>query len=491
MAFTTNKTISAVLCSLALSACGGTFNFNQNQTEALISLNDSDQVKQTIVDLINAVDSKQWQQAQNEMTPNVLTDYSSLFGQPRSEVTRAELVGGWQNLLQNASTHHILSNFDISIEGNNATAYSHVYASHVANGIDYWDVYGRYEHKLIKQQNDWRISSMTLLTHGQKGNLNFVQQALEQNEKLAAMVKKEKVNFVSDGENVVGNIYYPANYDPSKVYPAVVVSGSWTTVKEQMGGLYAERLAQKGFVTLAFDFRNFGESEGTPRFHENPDKKVIDIKNAVTFLQNQSSIDEHKIGALGICAGSMYTLMAAADDKRIKSVVTAASWLHDAEAVKLFYGGEEGVNAKLAQAKAAKNTYQTTGEVEYIPSISTTDETAAMYGPYDYYLNPERGAVAQWSADKFAVMTWEDWLTLDPMPSAEKLTSPTLMIHSDGAVLPQYTKKYFANIATNKKLLHWIETDMPSPYHQFNFYDQDAEVNESISVAADWFVNNL
>jgi fermentation-respiration switch protein FrsA (DUF1100 family)/ketosteroid isomerase-like protein len=491
MAFTTKKTTSAVLCSLALAACGGTSNFTQNQAEALVNLNESEQVKQTIVDLINAVDAKQWQQAQSEMTANIFTDYSSLFGQPGAEVTSGELVGGWQNLLQNASTHHILSNFDISVEGNTATAYSHVYASHVADGIDYWDVYGRYVHKLVKQQGDWKINSMTLLTHGQKGNPNFVQEALAQNEKLAASVKKQKVNFASDGENVVGNIYYPANYDANKEYPAIVVSGSWTTVKEQMGGLYAEKLAEQGYITLAFDFRNFGESEGSPRFHENPDKKVVDIKNAVTFLQSQSNIDGDKIGALGICAGSAYTLMAAAEDKRIKSVVTAASWLHDAEAVKLFYGGEEGVNAKRAQAQAAKKKYDATGEVEYIPSISTTDKTAAMYGPYDYYLNPDRGAVPEWSADKFAVMTWENWLTLDPMSSAKNLTSPTLMIHSDGAVLPQYTKKYFANIATDNKSLHWIETDMPSPYHQFNFYDQESEVNESITKAADWFATNL
>ena len=187
----------------------------------------------------------------------------------------------------------------------------------------------------------------------------------------------------------------------------------------------------------------------------------------------------------------MYTLMAASQDSRIKSVVTAASWLHDAEAVKLFYGGEEGVQAKIKAAQLAKAKYESTGEVEYIPSISTTDESAAMYGPYDYYLNPERGAVPEWSDDKFAVMTWEDWLTLDPMPSAEKLNTPTLMIHSDGAVLPHYTKQYFEKIAATDKKLHWIETELESPFHQFNFYDQEAEVNESIDQASAWFAAKL
>lgn len=88
-------------------------------------------------------------------------------------------------------------------------------------------------------------------------------------------------------------------------------------------------------------------------------------------------------------------------------------------------------------------------------------------------------------------MSWEDWLTLDPMPSAQKLLAPTLMIHSDGAVLPQYTKQYFENIATDNKQLYWMETELESPFHQFSFYDQPEEVAESVEQAKRWFDNNL
>ena len=114
-----------------------------------------------------------------------------------------------------------------------------------------------------------------------------------------------------------------------------------------------------------------------------------------------------------------------------------------------------------------------------------------MYGPFDYYLNPERGAISQWGADKFALMSWEDWLTTDPMPTAAQLSIPTLMIHSDGAVLPQYTKTYFENIATDDKKLHWMETQLESPFHQFSYYDQDAEVNESVTQATQWFTTKM
>ncbi len=301
----------------------------------------------------------------------------------------------------------------------------------------------------------------------------------------------EKVNFESEGANLVGNLYYPSNYEEGKKYSALVISGSWTTVKEQMAGLYAQKLAGEGFITLAFDFRNFGESGGEPRFYESPSLKKVDVQNAVTFLSEVESVDNSKIGAFGVCAGAMYTLMAASEDSRIKSVVTTASWLHDAEAVKLFYGGEEGVNAKVEAARNAKKQYTETGEVQYIPAISTEDESAAMYGPYDYYLNPERGAIEQWSNDKFAVMSWEDWLTTDPMPTAEHITVPTLMIHSDGAVLPQYTKNYFERIGSSDKELHWMETELESPFHQFNYYDQDAEVEESVTKASAWFRSKM
>lgn len=297
----------------------------------------------------------------------------------------------------------------------------------------------------------------------------------------------KKVEFNSEGAKLIGNLYYPENYDEKQSYPAIVVSGSWTTVKEQMAGLYAQKIANEGFITLAFDFRNFGESQGEPRFYESPTLKKVDVLNAVTYLEGLPEVDQTKIGAFGVCAGAMYTLMAASEDDRIKSVVTAASWLHDAEAVKLFYGGEEGVNEKIGAARNAKKAYAENGTVAYIPTISTEDQTAAMYGPYDYYLNPERGAIPEWSSDKFAVMSWEDWLTTDPMPTANNLNAPLLMIHSDGAVLPQYTKNYFENVVSKDKQLYWMETDLESPMHQFSYYDQDGEVNESVNKAAAWF----
>lgn len=334
------------------------------------------------------------------------------------------------------------------------------------------------------------ITFLSLLVLGCKDNQS--NQNITKNNTIELTHKTmETVQFKSEGLNLVGNLYYPENYDANKKYPAIVCSGSWTTVKEQMAGLYAKRFAKEGFITLAFDFRNYGESEGVPRAWENPAMKIQDIKNAVVYLQTLSEVDTDNIGAFGVCAGSMYTLMAASEDNNIKAVATTASWLHDAEAVKLFYGGEEGVQGKIEAAKAAKKTYAETGEFTYIKAISTTDETAAMFGEYDYYLNPERGAIPQWSADQFAVATWEDWLTLDPFPSAKNLDKPLFMVHSDGCVLPDYTKKYFDAVASEDKELFWVETELVSPMHQFSFYDQETEVALAVDKTSKFFKSNL
>lgn len=212
-----------------------------------------------------------------------------------------------------------------------------------------------------------------------------------------------KVSFDSKGKNIVGNLYLPTNYEASKKYTGIVVTGSWTTVKEQMAGLYAKRFAENGFIALAYDPRGYGESEGDVMYYENPLMKIEDVKSAVSFLNELNEIDS--VVAFGVCAGAGYTLVAASEDNRIKAVATAASWIHDEEAVKLFYGGEEGVQEKINAARKAKALYETSGEVLYIPAISTTDETAAMFGPYDYYLNPERGAIPEWENNKFAVAT--------------------------------------------------------------------------------------
>ncbi|MCT4613761.1 MAG: alpha/beta fold hydrolase [Marinifilaceae bacterium] len=300
----------------------------------------------------------------------------------------------------------------------------------------------------------------------------------------------QSINFQSEGLNLKGNLFFPEDYEEGKTYPAIISVGSWTTVKEQMAGSYALEFSKQGFVSLAFDFRNFGESEGEPRYWENPEMKVEDIINAVSFLSTHPAVDATQISLFGVCSGAMYSLVAAAKDQRVKSIAAAASWLQDADIVRLYYGGERGIQEKFEAAEKAKHLFARDAYVDYVPTISTTDTKAAMYCNLDYYLNPERGGVKQWSADKFAVMSWDNWLNFDPLPYAKELNKPILMIHSDACVFPEHTKNFFEQINSNEKELDWLITDLESPNQHFNFYDRE-ELYYAVNKVSKWIKENI
>src|SRR5215510_8590102 len=123
---------------------------------------------------------------------------------------------------------------------------------------------------------------------------------------------KQKITFESEGLKVVGNLFRPKNPKEETSLPAVLVAGAMTGVKEQVAGSYAERIAQAGFITLAIDNRHFGESEGEPRQHEDPAKKIEDFKNGISFISTIKGIDVERIGACGISMGGGYMLQLAA-----------------------------------------------------------------------------------------------------------------------------------------------------------------------------------
>lgn len=302
-------------------------------------------------------------------------------------------------------------------------------------------------------------------------------------------VRIEKVSFPSEGVRLVGNLYLPASAPAGGRLPAVVVAGSWTTVKEQMAALYAERLARKGYAALTFDFRGYGESEGEPRNLESPALKAQDLRNAVAWLGSQPTVDPQRIGLLGVCASAGYAAEAVSTDGRVRSLALVAPWLHDAAIARQIYGGRstdgsDGYESRLEAARTAREKFERTGEVDYVPAASATDPRAAMYGPVDYYLNPRRGGIPAWG-NRFAVMAWSEWLRFDAIRFAPEVEIPTLMVHSEEAAIPDGARRFYQDLKAPKNF-YWMSGNT-----QFDFYDKLETVDQAAEAVAAHFSRTL
>lgn len=154
--------------------------------------------------------------------------------------------------------------------------------------------------------------------------------------KLANDTRVFKINPAIDVQNVrfnnrygftlAGHLYLPLNFDSRQTYSTIVISGPFGAVKEQSSGLYAQTLAERGFVTLAFDQSTTGESSGNVRNVASPDLFVEDFSAAVDFVGLQAFVDRDRIGAIGICGLGSHVLTAASIDTRIKAVATSVMY---------------------------------------------------------------------------------------------------------------------------------------------------------------------
>lgn len=439
-----------------------------------------DLIQKTLNQMLLAVDQKDWTKILNYFTKEVYCDYSSLSGIPGSIVKAADMVAGWSQFLPGfEATQHFLSNQIVNQEGNTAQVSSYVNAIHyltTSKGFDTWTVNGFYQHELVKEENNWKISRMILKVAGVAGNLNLPLMAGERAVALADnSAIKEKITFTVQGEKVVGTLFRPAILQPGKKYPAALVGGSWTTVKEMMAGSYAQKLADQGFITLAIDHRGFGESEGELRDYESPAKKIQDFKGAISFLSSIAFVDPKKINLVGVCASAGYLSQVAFQDQRINSIVLIAGWLHKPETVELIYGGKEGVEKLLKLSEKAQEHFIATGQVKYVAACSDTDPTAAMYGPFDYYLDEKRGKIKEWS-NKFALIAWKEWLTFNPLATANLIEIPVFIIHSEEAALPQGIREFYAKVQGSKEI-YWIQGN------QFDFYDNGITIDQAVKEA--------
>ena len=128
------------------------------------------------------------------------------------------------------------------------------------------------------------------------------------------------------GITVAADMYLPKDIDTSKKYAALVIGTPYGGVKEQGAGIYAQTMAERGFVAMAFDESYNGESSGEPRHVSSPDIFVEDFSAGVDFLGTRPFVDRKKIGAIGICGSGGFAITAAQVDRRIKAVATASMY---------------------------------------------------------------------------------------------------------------------------------------------------------------------
>lgn len=246
----------------------------------------------------------------------------------------------------------------------------------------------------------------------------------------------QSVRFKNGATTMAGNLHLPQGFDPARKYRAIVVVHPGGGVKEQTAGLYAQRLAERGFIALAFDASHQGESGGLPRFLEDPAKRVEDIRSAVDYLTSLAYVDANRIGGLGICAGSGYTVKAASTERRIKALATVSAVDFGATA-RRGWEGTAPASEQLAmlEAVAAQRSAEAAGAapryVTYVPETVDSTTSRDMREAHAYYRTPSAsgGFMHPNSQNRMLFTSFDKLLAFSGFDQAETLlTQPLLVI---------------------------------------------------------------
>ena len=274
-------------------------------------------------------------------------------------------------------------------------------------------------------------------------------------------VEVKKVEFKNRfGITLVGDLYIPKNIDQNKKLPAIAISGPFGAVKEQASGFYAQTLAQRGFITLAFDPSYTGESGGNPRDIASPDINTEDFSAAVDFLANQNNIDSEKIGILGICGFGGFALNAAQIDTRIKATVTSTMYDMTRVSAKGYNDSiDENARYELKKDLDKQRTEDfkngNYAKAEGLPEKLTGNEPQFVKEYYDYY-KTKRGfhknsinSNGKWN--KTSVLSL---INLPILAYSSEISTPVLMIHGENAHSRYFSEDAFKKLkGENKELL--------------------------------------
>ena len=249
---------------------------------------------------------------------------------------------------------------------------------------------------------------------------------------MPGQVNIHPVTYQLNGLTISANVYTPARYDTATRYPAVVVAHPNGGVKEQVAGLYAQRLAELGYITIAADAAYQGASGGTPRNVDKPAFRIEDIRGMADFISQYAGVDPNKLGLLGICGGGGYALAAAQTDKRFK-VVTTLSMFNSGIVRKngFMNSGLSTIQQRIQQASAARAQEAAGGPVLYANETKTTDAQADkmpfdLYREGHYYYNKTH--VHPNSTFRYTLSSLLDLMEFDAAANMDLINQPLLMM---------------------------------------------------------------
>ena len=274
-------------------------------------------------------------------------------------------------------------------------------------------------------------------------------------------VNHSKVTFRNRyGITLAADLYIPRN--ASGKLPAIAVSGPFGAVKEQASGLYAQTLAERGFLTVAFDPSYTGESGGEPRYVASPDINTEDFSAAVDYLSTRNDVDPERIGILGICGFGGFAINAAAIDTRIKATVAStmydisrctANGYFDAMDADARYELRRQLNAQRTEDARTGTCALAGGVVDPLPD----DAPRFVKDYYAYYKTP-RGYHPRSlnSNDGWNKTSSLSFINMPILSYSDEIRSAVLLIHGEKAHSRYFSEDAFKKLKGNNKELHII-----------------------------------
>lgn len=275
-------------------------------------------------------------------------------------------------------------------------------------------------------------------------------------------VDHSKITFVNRyGITLAADMYVPKN--ASGKLPALAVSGPFGAVKEQCSGLYAQTMAERGFLAIAFDPSYTGESGGLPRYVASPDINTEDFCAAVDFLSNLENVDSEKIGIIGICGWGGMAINSAAIDTRIKA--TVASTMYDMSRVSAYVYFDSTTPDQRYEARKALNAQRTAdykngsyaragGVVDPLPA----DAPQFVREYYDYYKTPrgyhKRSLNSNGGWNRTSVLSF---MNMPLLSFAGEIRSAVLVVHGEKAHSRYFGEDAFKKLRGDNKELFIIK----------------------------------